>query len=37
MTTNLPDVLPSDFVKSLMNGIADSRAGSTTGYSGSRC
>jgi hypothetical protein len=34
MTTNLPDVLPSDFVKSLMNGIADSRAGSTTGYSG---
>jgi hypothetical protein len=34
MTANLPDVLPSDFVKSLMNGIADSRAGSTTGYSG---
>ena len=34
MTTTLPNVLPSDFVKSLMNGIADSRAGSTTGYSG---
>jgi hypothetical protein len=34
MTANLPDVLPSDFVKSLMTGIADSRAGSTTGYSG---